>query len=294
MIDAEALFARVASESWAEALDLLGSERETIADDPVSLQALELLVSGIDGRLDDAVLTDSDVERYLLLGRAGRLPVGREREARAVENLLHRYRAVPERAVAIARFRPDLPAAISVIGQYGRPASSSLQGGEGGHRVTASEPGAYSGDAGRPLFRSPLERTFYSAARRVFPDALIQCNVALHAALDFDTVRQRLTPAERSHFFQGLVDCVVFDPDRDYRPIRFYELDSSIHDDAIRIERDRVKDRILSVAGHRLLRIRPSGNSTDPLDESALERLLRGIESADPAYIAGPESPPGP
>ena len=293
VIDAEALFARVASEDWPGALEMLRGEPERPSDDPVSAHALELLVAGIDRRLADPSLSDADIERYVLLGRAGRIPVGREREGRAVECLLHRYRDTPERAVSIARLRPDLPGAISVIGQFGRPETSVLEHGTDSHRVTAAEPGPVAVDAGRPLFRSPQERAFHAAACRVFPRALVQCNVALHAALDFDRVKGRLTAAERHHFFHGLVDCVVFDPARDFRPVRFYELDSAVHDDAVRKERDDLKDRILSAAGHRLVRIRPSIDPASRSGEEALERLLRGLESADPAYIAAPETPPG-
>ncbi len=287
MVDTEALFSRVASEDWTGALDLLQTGSDRPPDDPVTVRALELLASGIERCLDARSLSDADVERYVLLGRSRRLPVGREREARAVESLLQRYRDAPVRALAIARLRPDLPGAISVIGQYGRPERSVLDDGEAGHRVVASEPTVIPGDAGRSLFRSPLEQAFHAAACRVFPEALVQCNVALHAALDFDRVKGRLTASERHHFFRGLVDCVVFDPAREFLPIRFYELDSTIHDDAVRRERDALKDRILSVAGHRLLRIRPSAGFSGPGDEEALVRLLRGLESA---YIAEEDS----
>jgi hypothetical protein len=289
VIDPEALFTRVAAGDWAGALDLVRREPDRLPDDPVTGQALELLVSAIDGRLGGEDLADDDVERYLLLGRAGRLPVGRGREARAVESLMHRYRELPERALAIARFRPDLPGAIAVIGQYGRPEASRVEAGGGTHRVTSAAPGPGAADAGRPLFRSPIERAFHAAACRVFPGAVVQCNVALHAALDFDRIRGRLTSDERRHFFHGLVDCVVFDPGREYRPVRFYELDSAVHDDAVRQERDGLKDRILSVAGHRLLRIRPAGASGDAAGEEALERLLRALEESDSVYIDGPE-----
>ena len=53
------------------------------------------------------------------------------------------------------------------------------------------------------------------------------------------------------------MDCVLFDPSSRYRAVACFELDSPLHDDDLQIERDEMKNRILSLAGIRLVRIRP-------------------------------------
>lgn len=288
MLDAEALFDRVAAEAWTDALDLVRAVTED-ADSAVTRSARQTLVAEMGRRLEGPALGDGEVELLLLLGRSGRLPVGRDLEARIVESLLHRYRDVPERALAVARFRPDVPAAIAVIGQYGAPAAHAEEPSGGTHRVTTVMPGEDRADAGRPLFRSDQERLFFEAACRVYAGRLVQMNVALHAALDFEALRGRLLPDERTYFFRALVDGVVFDPEAGYRPIRFFELDSPVHGDARARERDAWKDRIVALAGHRLVRVRAIGTASDA---DGWERMLRDFEKTASAYIPPPASRP--
>ena len=105
------------------------------------------------------------------------------------------------------------------------------------------------------LFRSPQETLFYLAAKECFPEYLHYPNVGISSTIDYDAIKDLLTPQERTFFFKGVLDFVVFDI-IDYRPRHFFELDSQYHDGEKQKENDRLKDSILRKAGIKLLRIR--------------------------------------
>jgi len=125
-------------------------------------------------------------------------------------------------------------------------------------------------DARQRLFRSAQEERLYAAICGRFPDALAVPNAALHAFLEYDSVRSRLTSAERDYFFHALVDCVLFDPDDAFRAVACFELDSPLHDDDRQISRDAMKDRILAIAGVKLYRLRPGRSGVDEKTFSAV------------------------
>jgi hypothetical protein len=188
----------------------------------------------------------------------------------------------------VPNFRPDLPAAIAVLAQFGDPETIVHSDTPGEHRVSAVQSGYDTGDAGRSIFRSLAERRFFEAANLVYGEYLVMPNVALHAALDFDILKGRLTVDERRYFFHALIDCVVFDPARRDAPSRFFELDGKMHDDEFRRQRDGLKDRIISMAGHQLIRIRLGADMEGTVVE--FEHLLLELEADESAYIAEPES----
>ena len=183
---------------------------------------------------------------------------------RVVEGLVLLHADRPEAALGYARFCPGNAHCADVIGRHGAPARQPVTS-ETGHAVTRTqlwtacpardaEPSPL--DATRPLFRSRQEEDFFMAVRDVFAAYLAYPNVALSQLVDFEKVREALSERERAFFFRGLIDCVVFDQHRSYRPVYFFELDSPFHDGAAQQDRDRMKDRILALAGQRLYRIR--------------------------------------
>jgi hypothetical protein len=124
------------------------------------------------------------------------------------------------------------------------------------------------------LFKSAQEAAFFHALRTVFQTYTPYPNVALSSLIDFEAIRPRLAPKERDYFFKGIVDCVLFDPHDDYRPVHFFELDSAHHDDPDQQEKDGYKDRIIAAAGHRLYRVRPQ---VHPVTTDDFVATLRGV-----------------
>ncbi|TAJ58753.1 MAG: DUF2726 domain-containing protein [Variovorax sp.] len=106
------------------------------------------------------------------------------------------------------------------------------------------------------IFKSPQERAFYLAMLEAVPKLLPCPNLAMSVALDYPAIEPKISAAARSYFFRAQFDCVAVDPAQDYRPLHFFELDSTFHDTAEAIARDRMKDEICSAAGIKLLRLR--------------------------------------
>lgn len=129
-------------------------------------------------------------------------------------------------------------------------------------------------DATIGLFKSNQEYQFYKAIREVFPMFLVIPNVALNAVINFNLIKNELTPEEKKYFFYALLDCVVIDTENNYKPIKFIELDSPGHDKEKQKQNDKLKDNILAMAGQKLLRVR---RTTFKEDEKDFIRLIREI-----------------
>ena len=130
----------------------------------------------------------------------------------------------------------------------------------------------FNDDASISLFKSNQEYQFFKAVRECFPMFLVIPNVAINAVLNFDLIKDKLTQEEKDYFFRALIDCVVIDTEKHYKPIQFFELDSVYHDSEKQFQKDKLKDNILAVGGQKLLRIR---RVTAKQDESDFVRLIR-------------------
>ena len=127
------------------------------------------------------------------------------------------------------------------------------------------------------LFRSKQEIDFYMAVRDFFQTYIIYPNVALSCVIDSKKIRSQTSKEEYNFFFKGIIDCVVFDQHNNYKPLWFFELDSSYHDAPEQKQKDEYKDNILSKAGHKLYRIRKIDNSQSKEEFIQLIReLTRG------------------
>jgi hypothetical protein len=88
-------------------------------------------------------------------------------------------------------------------------------------------------------------------------------------------ISEQLTQRERDYFYKSVIDFVVFDQYRGYEPIYFLELDSVWHDLDKVEEKDKLKDRIFSIAGAKLIRIRHKANKE--IDEETYLELIEDI-----------------
>ena len=92
--------------------------------------------------------------------------------------------------------------------------------------------------------------------------------------ISFDLIKDKLSIEERKYFFGALLDCVVIDPENDYKPIKFFELDSPYHDTEEQIKKDKLKENILAIAGQNLIRIR---RTTYKENEKDFIKLIREV-----------------
>jgi hypothetical protein len=112
-------------------------------------------------------------------------------------------------------------------------------------------------DYTRSLFGTSLqEKYFYDACRDRFPSHIIYPNVALKVVIETKKIESKLSQKELDFFYKAIIDCVIFDQDNNYKPIYFFELDSRLHDTPEARQKDKWKDKIFGIAGHKLYRIR--------------------------------------
>lgn len=100
------------------------------------------------------------------------------------------------------------------------------------------------------------EQVFYSVAKELFPDCLISSNISLSQVVDLKGIKSDLTVEEIDYYFTSSLDCVIFDLKNKCKPMYLFELDSSYHDRKYQIKNDSKKNRILSLAGLGLYRLR--------------------------------------
>lgn len=271
------------AEAWTEGLRLVHQHPEEAASDPPVRQAVQTFADAFFASLDEAIHTAEEadcLEKWLLLHHGGFWTLDSARFEQSVAALVewHVQSDALNAARQAARFAPEVPVCAAVLADYDvdepafqRTVLDHPQAERIEVSVNQSAPGV---DHAASLFRSPQENAFFRALREAFPTYTPYPNVALSSLLDFDALRDDLSASERAFFFKGIVDCVLFDPQVDYRPVYFFELDSAHHDDPSQQQNDRYKDRILARAGQRLYRIRPQAGG---IAQSDFVQLLRSI-----------------
>jgi len=171
-----------------------------------------------------------------------------------------------------AQFFPDDPICKKVIEDYQEQLPKFVSHSQTGEIIVTENKNIREGDARISLFKSQQEYSFYRSTIEVFPNFLVIPNVALSAVIDFNQVKEHLSSKERNYFFMALIDCAVIDTEDNFKPIRFIELDSIYHDTETQIKKDEMKDKILSIAGQKLLRIRRAANTDSQTNFAKLIR----------------------
>ena len=253
-INHEALYRLVYENQWKPLLRLLYRHREAVAADPLLAHAAETFETTFFEALaeaDEHALME-ELETLFLLHTGGFYTLALPRFEQVVVALVDLHRDHPEAAAGYARHCPAHPRCAAVLAQS---APQFIEHTQEGIDLTQNAP-LDGVDATVGLFKSEQEVEFFLAVREVFATYFVYPNVALACLVDYEQIREHLTPEERAYFFRALVDCVVFDQHDGYRPRYCFEIDSPLHDDPDRQARDRRKDRILALAGQTLYRIR--------------------------------------
>lgn len=271
----EQIFESSRVNNWAGALDTIQSYGPAHLSDPVFAEAVRTFVKtflqSLSGPSFPSKQDATVSERMLLFHSAGRLHL----EHDALQMLVHRsllyWDADGDRRVGLARLLPE-DAVCQMILREHTPTTIESAGTMLTEVAIPQRARGIRSAALLQLFKSRQEEEFYHAVRSFYPQHLLGVNVSIHAVIDLDLVRNRLSKQEASFFFRGLLDIVTFDPEHGHRPVIAFEVDSPLHDDENQISRDRKKDRILATAGLRLVRIRPDRSQTNRRQFLALLR----------------------
>ena len=210
-------------------------------------------------------------ERIILFRVAKRISLSDAQFRELVRRSLYFWRNDHEKTVGIARLLPLDNRCAALLRTAGESVEQQVSGiSVRDNRI--ADRADNSPVAVRSLFRSEQEKEFYQSVKAGYPQHLVCANVSLNAVIELDLIRHILSEREIRFFYRALLDTVVFDPKNDYLPVLAFELDSPLHDDALQRERDLKKDRILSAAGLRLVRIRPDRKQLGAKDFLALLR----------------------
>src|SRR5690606_20230060 len=273
-VDQETVYRLLMEERWTELLDLVYRNRTDVADDPLLKHAVDVFARTFVERLPtrQTEWIKADVEKLFLLHAGGFHRLEGDPFEQVILALVDLHADDPVASAGYARHLPENPRCAAILERFDvRRGVLHSQRDLIDLHDTRPAPDA---DYRIPLFKSRREVEFFLAVREVFATYLVYPNVAISTVLDFDAIKPGLSSEERSYFFRGVVDCVVFDQHGDYRPIHFFEVDSALHDDPGRSDRDAMKDRIFSAAGQRLVRVRPRDPSAG---RDAYVRLLHGL-----------------
>lgn len=110
-------------------------------------------------------------------------------------------------------------------------------------------------DFRKNLCASRQESEFLQAVRQFLPNLQAYPNVPLRNFIDVEKLEERLPLRVRNYAWSAQVDVLLCTPQED--PVAGIELDSIHHDTEEAAERDELKNRLFSVSGLPLVRIRP-------------------------------------
>jgi hypothetical protein len=161
-----------------------------------------------------------------------------------------------EQACNYARDYPENEVCQPAILKYQKTKPKVIQHSQAGTLYVTENKNISLEDHTISLFKSMQEYHFYKAVRDVFPTYFVFPNVSFNTVLNLQSMKNLLEKDELNHFYAGLIDCVVIDPENNYKPIKFFELDSPFHDSEMQQHKDSLKDSILAKAGQKLIRIR--------------------------------------
>ncbi len=278
MIDQERVYRLLYEKQWGALLDAVYNHHQTLHTDPLLAHAVETFIATFFDHLDDDLRPFADLlEKLFLLHTGGFYPLPEARFDQVVEALVTLHADRPETALGYARFRPDNPRCAALLRQYAPPEPEPVAHTQTALLDLAISPPLSETDATISLFKSQQEIDFFMAVREVYATYFVYPNVALSCLIDYACIKDDLTSEERTYFFRGIVDCVVFDQHEGYRPLYFFELDSTLHDTDARRIKDRYKDRILALAGQHLHRIRKRHTDTGRAEfVGLLKEIARG------------------
>ena len=281
-IDYEQIYQLTFRKQWAELLELVYKYSKFASSDELVKRAVNTFENEFFEELDKGIAKDNIetvLENLFLLHKGKIYSLTEDRAITVVVELVNIYRNKGSmlEAYNYAKFYPKQEICSEVIRLHQESLPKVVEHSQS-HQIKVTENKNISNvKYTTSLFKSHQEMEFFMAVRENFQMFVVYPNVALSCLIDFDKIKSNLSQEERSFFFRGIVDCVVFDQHESYKPIKFFELDSSYHDSSEQKLRDSYKDKILAVAGQTLYRIRKTSENQGRAEFMKLIREIVNI-----------------
>lgn len=281
MINQEEVYRWLSNSEYDKVINLLHGSKEDINSDALLNHAAKTSIAEIIRKYE--LLESATEENIYTLDRLNILHIGKffcieeDLHKRMLLILMRFTRKDLKKAYNYATYYPNEPLSQSIIKDYNETGASEVNHIQNEYiRVSHNNP-VEDIDCRIPLFKSNEEQKMFLAFKRIFDTYQLYPNVALSNLIDFEKIKDGLIKKEQEYFFKSSVDLVVFEPFRQYQPIYFFELDSIWHDTEYAIENDQIKDKIFTIAGLKLIRIR--GRQNQGIEELEFEALVKEVRA---------------
>lgn len=257
--DREEVFQWIVKKDWASLTKFLHIHAQQVDKDEILKTAIATFIKQFIVELEAGKIGPDfthNIGQLFILHRTRLFRIADEDFGVLVVELVQRNKDNMEQALMYARSFPSHKVCAETIKRYEERLPKKVSHSQGNILQVTENRNIAAADFTKPLFNSRQEGDFFQALRQVFPTYGVYPNVALSCLINFEAIKSNLSSEERSFFFNGIVDCVVFDQHRSYTPVYFFELDSVFHDTPEQKGKDQFKDNILSAAGQKLYRIR--------------------------------------
>jgi hypothetical protein len=278
-IDYEHIYQLTFRKQWAELLELVYKYSKTASSDELIINAVKTFEDEFFRDLEKDIKVDNIqtiLEKLFLLDKGKIYKLSEDRSCRTVVGLvkIYRNRGLLDKAYEYAMFCPKDDMCAEIISLHQESLPKIVEHSQS-HKVKVTENRNIAiVNYTTSLFKSRQEIDFFMGVREVFQMFVVYPNVALSCVIDFDKIKENLSIDEKNFFFRGILDCVVFDQHNSYKPIKFFELDSFYHDSSKQRQKDDFKDKILSLAGQKLYRVRKTSHRQERVEFMKLIKEL--------------------
>lgn len=274
MINQEEIYRLLREEKWNELIDIFYKKKDLIHSDVLLKQSLEISLNEIVEKTkkentDKCFLNALETIWLLDSGKFIKLN-DNQREAFIVAIALGSKETL-EKSYQFAKLCPENEICKSIINEFEKSNPIKINHSQSNTIEIVVNNEINDVDFSKTLFNSSQEVEFFIALKRVFSTFQIYPNVALSSIFEFEKVKDFLSSKEKDFFLKTTIDFVVFEPFRNYFPLYCFEIDSIWHDTKEQKEKDLIKDKIFSISGKKLFRIRKRKES---IDEIEFENLL--------------------
>lgn len=281
MINQEEVYNWLSNGDYGKLIDLLHREKEAIKSDQILHHAAKVSVTEIlrvskekEKPSDDFIF---NLERLNIIHIGKFFQMTEEQHKELIGTLIKFCNEDLKRAYQFAAQYPNEEFAKPIIEEFEKSQPKEVEHAQSGYIKLTHNNQIKEVDCRISLFKSKEEQKMFLAFKRIFDTYQIYPNVALSNLIDYKKIREQLSQNEQRYFLKASVDLVVFEPFKQYEPIYFFELDSIWHDDENAKENDKMKDKIFSMAGLKLFRIRDKQNQK--INEEEFEELVKEVRA---------------
>ena len=278
MINQEEIFQAIQKENWKFLLDILYRHKKDINSDPLLNNAAKTFINVFLEKIDKYPPNHSEtidnLEKLFLIHQGSFYKINDDEYKKLISQIVQRKNDKLVEAFTYAKLCPEEPVCQQTIKNYENLIPKLIEHSQSEILSATERKTVANVDYTSNLFKSKQEIELFYALKKTFDSYQIYPNVSISCLLNWQLLNGELTAKEKDFYFKGIVDFVVFDQAEGFKPIHFFELDSSYHDTVERQNKDTLKDSIFAKAGVKIIRIRKRDKNVSNQDFIKLIREL--------------------